>query len=302
MQPLMSPLARGTLVEHLERVLCDPAALAAHLRHLGRGSAQEPADEWDADLLQQLLDDGRRLELLADDELRRLNGDAVALVALADEITRDWWPAWNPSLAAVGADWRDAAGVKPPTWDDISAPPSEDEGAAEPAGAELAGVGPLGRVLDRPLDAKGRALVLDWKWSRSRDRLGNPSVCATPADARLLVHFRVAPTPSGRAGGANGFLTVSGDPPPASSAAVTTELDGWSLRQTDHSAPVDLLPGVTEITLTQFADPTPIFDGWQGGLATLVVSCGERPLAGQRRDTRPSHGPQLLRGVAEGAG
>src|SRR5262249_19548643 len=153
----------------------------------------------------------------------------------------------------------------------------EGESRDAKVGSEL--VPSLGQVLDQPLDAKGRALVLDWSWSRSRDRLdglsGNPSACGTPADARLLGPFRLRACARTQGPGGGGVLAVSGDPPAAPGTAVITELTGWGGHHTDRTAPADLLSGVAEITLTQFPDPTAIFDGWQGGSATVVVTCAE---------------------------
>lgn len=288
----LSLAARTTLIEHLERLLCEPTARATHLSRLKK-STTGSINHWDPTLLQQLMDDARRLEVLEDGELQQLLSDPIGLNVLGEEVTREWWPAWAEPLASVGREWRERAAGKPPTWDDISTE-SADCNSTELVEAEAL-AGHLGDLLDKSHDPKGRPLLFEWLWSRTRKQLGLKNEPA--ADSRLVTEFRLQAFGKRQGTPGEWVLYVAGDPPESHAANVTLRLTGWGQTTVDCTNSVSVRTGVTEIRLTSLPEPTSIFADWLSGAAEVSVKCIGNPHSWQTSEMVPS--PRLDRSLYE---
>jgi RNA polymerase sigma factor (sigma-70 family) len=140
--------------------------------------------------------------------------------------------------------------------------------------------GTLGEVLDQPLDPNGRALILDWGWWRPRKELlvqsDNGSLSGGPTHDRRRVRFRLRAYARRQGQAGQWVLTVWGHTPENPGANLVVDLSGWGLQVTDQIASITLLQEPTEIALTRFSDPTPIFADWGGGTALVTVKCEGR--------------------------
>ena len=278
----ISPGARKTLLDHLERVLVDPDALRSHLGRIRPGSpglGEGMAEDEFAGVLGAILAHDRRLDLLDDEELRRLSGDGLLLRLLHEEIAADWWPAWNGPLSAVGRAFRERSGF------DFSAPPPdrpEGEGEGE-AVAALEGelVGSYGEAVEGPVPKGNRALVLRWSFQRTWRQLRPEAAPAEDLDPdRMVARFvlRGLARRSEQAGGWD--LSIDGPLPGDDRSTLSLRLEGWGLRIADRTGPVDLGRGSVGVRLTGLGDPTGLFDGGEDGEAAVTIAAeGDQPWA-----------------------
>jgi RNA polymerase sigma factor (sigma-70 family) len=284
----LSPEARITLVDHLERVLCDPDALRSHLLALRRNPMEIDDRDWDEEVIAQVLDDTRRLELLEDEELQSLNRDQAVLVALSQEIRLDWWPAWNRPLAAAGREWALRTGFSRPDWDEIVGSTSVEKpanglevAAEEETANELELAASFGQVLEKPTDAGGRALVFDWEWNRTLEEIegleGHAVASPKRVESRREVRFRLKAYDARGKKSHSWELTISGEPPEDAKAEVRVDLDAWGERNSDTTSPVPIGSGLVAVELHHFPDTSRVFSNFEnGGQATVTVFvCGE---------------------------
>ena len=286
------PEDRNTLLARLERMLCDASALRSHLKSVMDVRGGGDCQDWDEALLQQVLEDGRRLDLLDDDELLRLDNDPAALVYLGCEIIYGWRPAWSDLFTASGAERVGGVGHCPGWNPDWATEGDEGTEIGRPAGA-------LGRVLDSPFEAAGRARVLDWPLQCSLGRLewigGEPAAPGGRPEERGLVEFELRAFTRLRDNPGAWNLTLGGAVPEDRDVLLTVELFGWNLELRDSTHVPEFGGGPLTIDLAGFGDQTVLFEGMESGGAALRIEC-----SGAKRHWRTVFflvGPVINQGV-----